>query len=366
MSTRTTTVHDRARGALLGLAWGDALGCPVETWSERDIAAVFGRYDDLPERYPFERIPAARWRRLRPLGLYSDDTQQGLALAHVLSAKEWSLARWAALLVRGAERGAWRGTGRYFEAAVARLRRGVPPTASGSPSGGMGAAMRVTPLGAILRDDPRALVVAARESSAATHADDRAIGMAVAIAWAAGALVRGIDVTSVREELPPAMRAEGFVVVADALSEVLAAVDASEVEVRGRITDVARPHLAEGFTRAHPNQGFALLGAMHGLAVGLRTETEPRAALAGVVRLGFDTDTVAAIAGGLLGSRFGAGWVPTARLVDGARLEAYADAVATDGPLPESEDAFLDREAALGELELEVPAAASATDRRGR
>ena len=146
----TATARDRARGAVLGLAWGDALGCPVEGWRAAEIARHFGRYETLPNAYP-PSVTALPTRRLRPLGLHSDDTQQALALLAVtLDPAGWSVQTWGEWLIAGAQSGAWRGTGRNFNAAVAALRRGVPPQESGSPSAGIGAAMRVGPLGAAL------------------------------------------------------------------------------------------------------------------------------------------------------------------------------------------------------------------------
>ena len=97
--------------------------------------------------------------------------------------------------------------------------------------------------------------------------------------------------------------------------------------LRARISEIARPSLAAGFTRAHPNQGYALLGGSHALVMALRPDIEPQAALAEIVQQGYDTDTVAAICGSILGARFGCGWIPVDRLVDHDRLTAYADAL---------------------------------------
>src|SRR5262249_39059162 len=156
-----TPVEDRIRGSLLGLAWGDVFGCPVEGWRSGQIQAVYGTYGRLPDAYPLERIATRGPKtalRLRPLGLHSDDTQQGLALLHVcLAPGGWSKEAWAALLVEGMRRQAWRGYGRNFSAAVAKLARGVPPEQAGSPSAGIGAVMRIGPVGALFRDDAEAL-----------------------------------------------------------------------------------------------------------------------------------------------------------------------------------------------------------------
>src|SRR5262245_17623524 len=151
------TADDRVRGSLLGLAWGDAFGCPVESWRTAEIEQTYGDYTDLPAEYPFDRIAPQgpkQLKRLRPLGLYSDDTQQCLALLHVcLSPEGWSPARWGTLLVEGASCHACRGTGRNFSAAVARLRKGTPPERAANPTAGIGAVMRIGPIGALYRDD---------------------------------------------------------------------------------------------------------------------------------------------------------------------------------------------------------------------
>ena len=150
----TTAEADRTRGALLGLVWGDVLGCPVEGWDTRAIRRVYGVYADLPAEYPWSQLAGASartLRRLRPLGLHSDDTQQALALIQVcLAPGGWSVERWAACLVDGMVGRAWRDYGRNFADAVARLRQGIPPQRAGSRTAGIGAAMRCGPLGALL------------------------------------------------------------------------------------------------------------------------------------------------------------------------------------------------------------------------
>src|SRR5262249_8098123 len=122
---------ERIQGSLLGLALGDILGSPVEGWPSLQIRTVFGPFDRLPARYPLARIAPfgpKTLRRLRPLGLHSDDTQQALALLQVcLSAPAWSLKAWASLLVEGMRQRAWRGYGRNFTASGHRLTNGYRP-----------------------------------------------------------------------------------------------------------------------------------------------------------------------------------------------------------------------------------------------
>ncbi len=182
MTTPSMLQPDRGRGALLGLAWGDVLGCPVEGWDARNIRRVYGAYVGLPADYPWAQLrgcDARTLRRLRPLGLHSDDTQQALALVQICLAPDgWSAERWATCLVDGMRGGVWRDYGRNFAEAVARLRQGVPPERAGSRTAGIGAAMRAGPLGALYRDDLARLASVVMESSLTTHGDIRAAAIA--------------------------------------------------------------------------------------------------------------------------------------------------------------------------------------------
>lgn len=367
-------MEERARGSLLGLAWGDVLGCPVEGWRRTEIHRVYGLYEGLPEEYPLNLIPSREARkRLRPLGLHSDDTQQALALANVcLTVRPWSLGLWAQWLVVGTQRGAFRGYGRNFQDATHKLSRGSPPEHAGSASAGMGAAMRAAPLGAMYRDRPEELARVAMESSFVTHGDIRAGAMAFAVARTAALFIGGATVSEVRHRLPIDVdavetewlsgqrgwgidRSAGHA-VSECIASILQQTHADFDTLRQNISLCARPHLAAGFIKAHPNQGFVLLGGLHGLAMGLWPEGTPGELLGEIMRQGYDTDTVGAICGGVLGARFGTGWIPLDRLRDRRRLEAYADALVTRDATPESREAFVEREYDLTLLEKQFQA----------
>lgn len=355
------TRSDRIHGSLLGLAWGDVFGCPVESLRAADIRSAFGHYDRLPDAYPLDRMTALGSKvigRLRPLGLYSDDTQQALALLNVALATQWSPTTWAEWLTNGMQHNVWRGFGRNFVGSVSRLRKGTPPQRSGVTTPGIGAAMRTGPLGALFHDRPQQLVQVVMESSCVTHGDIRAASFAYAIAAAVARLVQGQLVEAVRAELPgdvAAVEKEWLTGHADwtidrsagpLVSQVLAeffATPTSSESLCQRICDLAGPHVPEA-PEIHANAGFALLGGLHALAVGLGPVDDPNAALAAMIREGFDTDTVAAIAGSLFGARFGTAWIPRDRLLDLPRLETYAAAVADRTGPPETLTEFLRRE----------------------
>lgn len=367
MTTSAPIQADRIRGALLGLAWGDALGCPVEGWDARHIRAVYGAYRDLPAEYPPQLLRGGGQRslnRLRPLGLHSDDTQQALALLNIcLGPDGWAPERWAAGLVQGMTAGAWRGYGQNFKGAVTHLARGVAPQRAGNHTAGIGAAMRAGPLGALYRDDPARLAAVVMESSLTTHGDIRAAAVAYAVAYAVAGFVDGRSETEIAADLPAAVAAAetdwlqgyeewghdrgGGHAVSVGLAALLADLTLPAAALRERVSNVARPSLAPGFTRAHPNQGYALLGGSHALVMALRPAIEPHAALAEIIQQGYDTDTVAAICGSLLGARFGCGWIPAERLMDRDRLSAYADALVARNGSPETMQDFLAREAQL-------------------
>lgn len=355
-------MEERARGSLLGLAWGDVLGSPVEGWRRTEIERVYGVYSDLPEDYPLDLIPSHETRRhLRPLGMHSDDTQQALALINVcLTVRPWSLGLWGQWLVVAMQRGAFRGYGRNFQEAIHKLSRGAPPEHSGSPSAGMGAAMRVAPLGALFRDREEELAKVAMESSLVTHGDIRAGALAFAIAQTTALLINGTPVSEVRRRLAGDVdavetdwlnaqrgwgmdRSAGHIV-----SETIALILGQEFpdfdSLRQAISQASRPHLAAGFIKAHPNQGFVLLGGLHALVMGLWPECAPNDLLSEMIRQGYDTDTVAAICGGVLGARYGTGWIPLDRLRDRKRLEAYADALVSRDAPPENRETFVEKE----------------------
>lgn len=362
-SRASDPAHERARGALLGLAWGDVLGCPVEGWRAVEIARHFSAYETLPHAYPpsILELSERRRRRLRPLGLHSDDTQQALALLGVvLDPTGWSTTAWVDWLVAGAEAHAWRGTGENFDAAVAALRQGVAPQRSGASSAGLGAAMRAGPLGAVFAR-PEQLATVVMEASLVTHRDLRAAAMAYAVAETVRRLVSGENAREVLDRLPSRVRGveDAWLQAADwavhsnaehAVStalEVLCLEPPTDLATLGKyVSQLARPFLTPR-ADVRPNQGFALLGGIHGLAAALLGEPEPGARLAAVVGKGDDTDTVGAICGTVLGARHGDGWIPTDRLADRSRLEQWADALADGGPPPETRAAFMRREAEL-------------------
>ncbi len=135
-----------------------------------------------------------RWR-LR--GLYSDDTQQAMALCDILlEHRRVDQERLADLYLslatpKGAFSGAHRGIGRSFRQVLAALERGVRPHQAAQPGAGIGAAMRIAPVPLFLGDDPDALFEAVMAASLITHRDIRSLSGAMAVVHVIRRLLAG-------------------------------------------------------------------------------------------------------------------------------------------------------------------------------
>jgi ADP-ribosylglycohydrolase len=273
--------RDRATGAILGLALGDALGAPFE----------FQRAASIPSPLPaFER----QWIGLPP-GTTTDDTAFARNLWRSLTERDGELdlddvlrrhLRWlagnppdvgnqTALALREAAKGT-------PEAARAVFERRGPEVSAGN-----GSVMYCAPLGVARAAEPERLEDEAPALSALTHWDGRCRTACLAVTLSSAALVRGDD----HER---------------AVSEALAAVHEREggEELEYLVGEAGRSRPIDG-----PDMGFALFTAGIALQVvgeGLGFEE----GLRHVVALGGDTDSNAAVAGALLGARHGRAALP--------------------------------------------------------
>lgn len=290
MSSEPVSFERAITGCLLGGAVGDAIGLPWEGLSRTTIAARLGSAP-LTHRLIFRR------------GMLSDDTEHACMTAQALLAAPtdahefarslaWRLRLWLLGLPAAIGWGTLR--------ALVRLWLGFHYDTSGVPSAGNGPAMRAAILGAALgRDDTRLNIYVAR-STRLTHTDPRALAGALAIARAAAAIVHRHGADD-----PDAL-----------LSQLLADTDDRELAAA---LELARDHLRR---RDSPETFACSLGQTGGVS-GYIHHTVPvalycwaftprdfAAAIDAAVRLGGDTDTVAAIVGGLAGAATGPDAIP--------------------------------------------------------
>lgn len=208
-STSATAIADRATGALLGLAIGDAVGTSLE-FKARDTYPLL---TDMIGGGPFHLKP----------GEWTDDTSMALALADSLAANanldEADLMR---RFAKWHENGTYSCTGTCFDIgittrqALARWKKtGDPIAGSTAPqTAGNGSLMRLAPASIrhfgnrpLLRD------VAARQSRT-THAAPEAVDACVAYAEALADAIEGAKRSEVlRERLEPYAGAIGPIMV---------------------------------------------------------------------------------------------------------------------------------------------------------
>lgn len=167
-----------AIGGLMGLLVGDALGVPYE----------FHPPEDLPSRKQIEMEPPVGFRRAHagvPIGTYSDDGAQALCLlASLLECGKFSLTDFADRLLRWLDDGYMAVDGDVFDCgnqtadALDNLRDGVSPRESGGASerdNGNGAVMRCLPLALWHTGTDEELVKDAHLQSLPTHAHARSL-----------------------------------------------------------------------------------------------------------------------------------------------------------------------------------------------
>lgn len=298
-------------GCLLGTAVGDALGLPAEGLSRRRQRAMFGALDG--------------YRLLFGRGMYSDDTEHALLVTRALRSSGADPARFERSLAHGLK--GWAlllpaGAGRATLSAAWRLLLGVPASRSGVPSAGNGPAMRAPLLGVVTGHDPARLRDFVCASTRLTHTDPRTEHGALAVAVAAHRFANGKTDADGFVSAMTAMLTEGdageMLGLLERMRESVAAGDTTE-----RFADLLG--CSEGVS------GYILHTAPIALHAAFRHPADYHNAVLSAVACGGDTDTVAAITGGIVGAHVGPASIPEewkAGLWEPARGVAHLDAVA--------------------------------------
>lgn len=302
-------------GTLLGLAVGDALGLPCENLSPRRLLRLFPHLD----RYQFFA------RR----GVFSDDTEHACLTAQALLTSGGDLARFRRDL---AKRLRWwaaavpAGTGRATARACAKLWLGWSPERSGVWSAGNGPAMRAPILGVCLGSEPERLKEFVRASTRMTHTDPKAECGALAVAWAAHRAAESRETASPE---PRALVAEisELIGTEPAAAKLLESLETAERSLHaGRTTEEFAADL--GLSRGV--SGYIYHTVPVAIYSWLRYPDDLRTAVQSCIRCGGDTDTVAAIAGALVGARVGKAGIPSEWLrgvIDWPRSMSWVEAL---------------------------------------
>jgi ADP-ribosyl-[dinitrogen reductase] hydrolase len=282
------TATDRAEGALLGLACGDALGRPVEFRSPRRIEREYGRLDEM----------VGDGAHRKPPGTITDDTELALRIARSLvETGTFDGADIAEGFVEWYRSGPF-DIGGLTADALRLIDQGHAWDEAGQtcwearPEGqnaGNGSVMRCAPHAFAFDDDESALVTASTASSRITHADPRCTY---------GCAVLNLTIANCLDEYERPLAAALETVRADAPDEL---VDALEPIVAG-----AEPEPLS-------NSGYVVHTLQTALYEAFTAEEASEAIVAAVNR-GGDADTLGAVAGAVAGARFGASSLPPAWL----------------------------------------------------
>lgn len=300
------STSDRALAAFRGLALGDALGMPTQSMSRAEILADHGRITGFADAGPRQRIAAGM-----VAGSITDDTEQAVLLAELLiegggSVDPAALAqRLLAWEHRMRERGSLDLLGPSTKAALVRLGEGVPADEAGRTGATNGAAMRITPVGiAVGATNLKSFVDVVARTSAPTHNTGLGIAAAAAVGAAVSAGVGGAS-------LPEAV--EVAIAAADEGGQRGHWVAGGSIAARLRW---ALPYLAGLGSTAREEALINVVGtsvaAQESVVAALALAAladDPWAALCQAASLGGDTDTIAAMAGAVLGATHGnAAW----------------------------------------------------------
>jgi ADP-ribosylglycohydrolase len=323
-----STPHERARGALYGLAIGDALGMPTQLLSRREIIDRWGPlltgFEPAPPGHP---IAAGM-----PAGSVTDDTEQAVLLGRLLvsgngAINPHQLATALALWERDmAERGSLDLLGPSTKRAIAAVLAGTPPEEAGATGATNGAAMRITPVG-IVADSAQLSVLVDQVVAASRVTHNTGIALAGAAAVAA-AVSAGISGAGIGEATAFAVDAAG--IAANCGHWVAGADVAERIEwATALVAGLAQAEAADVIyslvgTSLAPQESvpaaFAVLAAI---------PADPWRACLLAASLGGDCDTIAAMAGAVAGACHGiAAFPPEAIAVidaHGLDLAALAD-----------------------------------------
>lgn len=298
------TLRDKFRGALLGVAIGDALGAPFEGALSVDESAVA----------ELEKEPG-------PLR-YTDDTHMTLGVAESLLERQgFDGPHMAETFARNYAQEPWRGYGAGPPQIFQLLRQGISWDQAGRMlfggrgSFGNGAAMRVAPVALVCFHDVEQMILVAQQQASITHAHEMGIEGAVLQASAVALLLPQLSHVRVSgsaftELLATRVNGSFYINQLEQIRELLP--DARSRDVVSRLGNGIEAY------QAVPAALYSFLSHSASFSKAVRF----------AIALGGDTDTIASMTGALSGAYLGESAIPRSwrENVEGAvRLRELAD-----------------------------------------
>ena len=292
------------KSALFGVAVGDALGVPVEFESREAIRREpitgmtgFGTYD-------------------LPPGTWSDDSSLTFCLAEALT-QGFDLETIGRNFVRWHREAFWTAQGEVFDignatrVAISHLANGIPAGMAGpsdEASNGNGSLMRILPLLFYMNGRPLTeRFELTRQVSSITHGHIRSVIACFYYLEFARLILEGKKKSEIYRDLQK--------VVSGHLSALL--IDPTEVLIFDRLLKYDIHRLPEAEIRS---SGYVIDTLEAAVWCLLTTDSYPAAVLR-AVNLGQDTDTTAAVTGGLAGLLYGYDGIPEEWIRQTARRE---------------------------------------------
>ena len=289
--------EDAIVGCILGTAVGDALGLPYEGLSPQRSLRLYRNLD----RYHF----------FFGHGMVSDDTEHTCMVALALissgadaskfkSSLSWNMRLWLLYLPAG--------VGFATLRAILKLWLGFPPERSGVPSAGNGPAMRSAIIGVSYGDDRYKMRDLIKISTKITHTDPKAEWGALAVAVAAHMASEGRHVTACDYHNRLIILLEE-----DKAGDFLALIERTTTSVEAKETTQS---FAATLNLKHGVTGYVYHTVPVVIHAWLRNQDNYKNAIMEIIRCGGDTDTTAAILGGIVGAGVGGKGIPKL-LLDG-------------------------------------------------
>jgi ADP-ribosylglycohydrolase len=313
------TALDRTIGCLHGIATGDAIGKQTEMLSHKDVSRWYpdgvrgfeGEIGAVIPRYVGNK--KREWR----IGETTDDTERTVAVARAIIAEKGVSHLGIGREMLGCVKSVHPGVQSLWE-----FHEAADPARTTSAHDGCGAAIRVSPVGIFCPSHAlRDLVTGAREASISTHGGSLAIAAAAATAAAVSAAVDGGNASQVAAS---AQRASAL-----AEQEWPGASSASFTTALRAVHDhlAGLPILTPGVIAAccFPNNPLTIVP----LALALATITQSaQEAVLLAANVGGDSDSVASVAGAILGAMYpgtvNESWVRVVESVNRHGLAALA------------------------------------------
>lgn len=294
------TVSERALGAFLGLALGDALGMPTQSMSPQEITGRYGRITGLVDAAADQ--PVAPGMRA---GSVTDDTEQAILVGQLLVEGHGHIdpMRFSRVLLAWEDDMRARGSldllGPSTKHALEQVRRGADPRGTGTSGTTNGAPMRVTPVGiAFPLNDRARLTAAVRESCIVTHNTRQ--GFEGATLVAAG-VSHAIDHGEVLAAIDAALDLVGSTPTAGHWSPKPSVLVRTQ-EALETVGNRRGADLSEWLRTVAGTSVECAESVPCALVIARQYADDPFAGLCLAAGLGGDTDTIGAMAGAILGA----------------------------------------------------------------